>query len=123
MVLIVCLDDSNGMMFNNRRQSKDCEIRKNMLSMIGESKLWMSEYSKGQFEEEFNYCDDINEADYVFVENFKDISSVDFEKIIVYRWNRKYPSDMVFDLKNRQLVSSEEFKGNSHDKITKEVYQ
>ena len=123
MVLIVCLDDSNGMMFNNRRQSKDCEIRKNMLSMIGESKLWMSEYSKSQFEEEFNYCDDINEADYVFVENFKDISSVDFEKIIVYRWNRKYPGDMFFDLGNRQLISSEEFKGNSHDKITKEVYQ
>ena len=123
MVLIVCLDEDNGMMFNNRRQSKDCELRKNMLTMVGESKLWMSEYSKGQLGETFNTCENINEADYIFIESSKDIPAVEFEKIIVYRWNRKYPSDMVFDLKNRQLVSSEEFKGNSHDKITKEVYQ
>ena len=123
MVLIVCLDDSNGMMFNNRRQSKDCELRKRMLLLVGNSKLWMSEYSKGQFEERFNYCENINEADYVFVENSKDISSEEFEKIIVYRWNRKYPGDMFFDLGNRQLVSSMEFKGNSHDKITEEIYQ
>ena len=123
MVLIVCLDDSNGMMFNNRRQSKDCEVRKDMLSMVGENKFWMSEYSKGQFEEKNNCCSNIDEADYIFVENSKDIPNVEFEKIIVYRWNRKYPSDMVFELKNRQLVSSEEFKGNSHDKITREIYQ
>ena len=123
MVLIVCLDDSNGMMFNNRRQSKDCELRKHMLLMVGESGLWMSEYSKGQFEEAFNYCEDINEADYVFIENSKDIPQIEFDRIVVYRWNRKYPGDMFFDLGNRQLVSSEEFQGNSHDKITKEVYQ
>ena len=94
-----------------------------MLLMVGESSFWMSEYSKGQFEEAFKCCEDINEAEYVFIENSKDIPSVDFEKIIVYRWNRKYPGDMFFDLGNRQLVSSEDFKGNSHDKITKEVYQ
>ena len=123
MVLIVCLDDANGMMFNNRRQSKDCELRKNMLSMVGENKLWMSDYSKGQFEETLNCCENMFEADYIFVENSKDIPDVEFDKIIVYRWNRKYPSDMVFDLKDRQLICSEDFKGNSHDKITKEVYQ
>lgn len=123
MVLIVCLDDNNGMMFNNRRQSKDCELRKRMLHVVAGGKLWMSEYSKGQFEEEYNSCDCIESAEYVFVENDKDIPKVEFEKIIVYRWNRKYPGDMFFDLTGRQLVEYTEFQGNSHDKITEEIYQ
>ena len=123
MILIVCLDESNGMMFNNRRQSKDCELRKRMLLLVGNNKLWMSEYSKRQFEEHYNSCNDIDDADYVFVEDIKDIPSVEFEKIIVYRWNRKYPGDMFFDLGHRRLLDSTEFSGNSHDKITEEIYQ
>lgn len=123
MILIVCLDENNGMMFNNRRQSKDCELRKRLISVIGNAPLWMSEYSRGQFEEPFNYCDDVNKAKYFFVENINDLSSLEFEQVIVYRWNRKYPGDMFFDLSNRKLISTFDFAGKSHEKITEEVYQ
>ena len=45
--------------------------------------------------------------------------------VIVYKWNRQYPSDMKLDIEpseGRVLVSSVEFAGYSHEKITKEVY-
>ena len=47
------------------------------------------------------------------------------EKIIVFWWNRHYPSDRKFDLdlSKWNKVSEEEFAGYSHEKITKEVYE
>ena len=50
MKIIVCIDDKNGMMFNHRRQSKDREVRRDMLSYIGQHRLWMNEYSRKQIE-------------------------------------------------------------------------
>lgn len=46
MIIIVCADNNNGMMFNNRRQSQDRTLRDHILQLIGTSKLWMNEYSK-----------------------------------------------------------------------------
>ena len=59
MILFICLDDNNGMMFNNRRQSMDVSVRKRILSIVKNKKLWMSEYTKKQFTEECNVCADI----------------------------------------------------------------
>ena len=46
------------------------------------------------------------------------------ESLVLYRWNRRYPADVYFDLDLSQwrLVSRREFSGTSHDTITKEVY-
>lgn len=123
MVLFVCLDDDNGMMFNNRRQSKDCMVRKRMLEIVGEGSIWMSEYSMGQFEETVSLCENISEAQYVFAEDPNDIIGVEFDKIIVYRWNRRYPADKTLTIEGKKLVSTYEFAGNSHEKITEEIYQ
>ena len=123
MVLIVCLDDDNGMMFNNRRQSKDALVRKRILELVGDNKIWMSEYSKGQFEEEILICKNISEADYVFAENPDDIIDVGFDKVIVYRWNRRYPADRSLTIEGKTIVGTYEFAGNSHEKITEEIYQ
>jgi hypothetical protein len=45
----------------------------------------------------------------------------------VYNWNRVYPRELVFDINLEKegfsLMSSREFKGYSHDKIRKEVYE
>ena len=46
-------------------------------------------------------------------------------EIIVYRWNRDYPADLFLDidLKDWELAETAEFAGNSHEKITREVYR
>ena len=50
----------------------------------------------------------------------------DIEKIILYRWNRKYPADFRFDINLEdsewKLAETREFTGSSHEKITEEVY-
>lgn len=51
MVLIVCVDDHNGMMFNHRRQSQDRVLRADILELTDGKKLWMNAYSEKQFAE------------------------------------------------------------------------
>ena len=47
--------------------------------------------------------------------------------IVVYKWNRIYPSDFYFDIdlntNSWELLKTEEFQGSSHEKITKETYR
>ena len=46
-------------------------------------------------------------------------------QIILYRWNRKYPADIYFqiDLNRWKMTGSWDFTGSSHEKITKEIYE
>ena len=48
------------------------------------------------------------------------------KKIVLYRWNRHYPSDVTWepDLASMGFALTEtiEFPGTSHEKITREVY-
>ncbi|MBQ7942505.1 MAG: ribonuclease Z [Lachnospiraceae bacterium] len=136
MIVIVATDDKQGMMFNNRRQSKDSELRKDILCEVGKCKLWLNAYSFGQFEEELekNVCvaedfvDKAGAREYCFVEN---LSLQEYEErieeLILYKWNRVYPSDLKFDIdlssESWQMASTVDFVGSSHDKITKEVWK
>ena len=52
MILIVCVDDNKGMMFNHRRQSQDRVLRRHILDRVGDAKLWMNGYSAKMFEKE-----------------------------------------------------------------------
>lgn len=134
MNIIVCLDDKNGMLFNKRRQSTDRQLRSQMLSFVEENTLRMNPYSASQFpdlpaavkvDEEF-LCH-AAEQDYCFVEDNRwEQYAAEVNDIIVYRWNRVYPADTRFpaeQLARRKLVSSTDFAGFSHDKITQEVYR
>ncbi len=129
MVLIVCTDDKNGMMFNNRRQSKDVLVIADLIEIIGENKLYCSEYTAklfNDFEFKPNICNDFNnlsDDSYVFIENPNDIPK-NITKIIKYLWNRHYPSDKKFNINilDFKLESSYEFCGKSHEKITREIY-
>lgn len=132
MIVILCLDDKNGLMFNNRRQSKDKLVIQDILKLIGEKKLFISSYSESLFQGlksnlivDNNFLSNADKEDFCFVEdnNLKDFSEK-IEKIIVYRWNRMYPSDLKLEIpiQSWNLVDSFEFAGNSHDKITREVY-
>lgn len=132
MIVILCLDDKKGMMFNNRRQSKDKFVIQDILKLVDGKKLFISSYSESLFQGlesnliiDDNFLNNVAKEDYCFVENnnLKDFSEK-IEKIIVYKWNRIYPSDLKLEIpiQDWNLIDSFEFAGNSHDKITREVY-
>lgn len=126
MILVVCVDDNNGIMFNKRRVSKDALLIERLMEIIGNNKLYVSNYSKDLFNNYKNVITDYNllgENDYYFLED-EEIKENVFDKIIIYKWNRKYPADTYFEysLKNYNLISSHDFKGNSHEKITEHIY-
>lgn len=134
MILILCLDDNNGMMFNHRRQSRDKVLLAHILEITQNNPLWMNAYSAQLFHEDetrININEDFltqaKEGDYCFVENI-DITPYEekIEKIILYKWNRNYPDDFYFTLPLEEhgwnLIETNEFVGHSHEKITEEVY-
>lgn len=131
MNLIVTLDDRDGMMFNHRRQSRDRILNEHILALCG-GKLTVNPYTAQLFadtEAELTVSETplaVAEAnDWCFVE---DLPIAPYEekvgKLVVFRWNRVYPSDRKFDLKFSawNLISQTEFAGYSHEKITEEVY-
>ncbi len=126
MKLIVCLDDNRGMLFNNRRQSRDRVLIENILEYCKDKKLYTNEYSAKLFpENSVEIIEDMNEIrnGYCFAENFT-VNENDVEEIIIYKWNRVYPADVYFniDLNGWKLSETMDFEGSSHDKITREIY-
>ena len=135
MNLIVFIDDNGGMMFNHRRQSRDRVALQRILYMTTGSILWMNEYSAPLFTEfaapqiqvDAQFLDKAGPEDYCLVENADVTPYLPFiEKIILFHWNRTYPSDVKFPLKldggKWRLISTEVFPGSSHEKITLEGY-
>lgn len=49
MIVIACVDDRMGMLFNRRRQSQDAALRQRLLERAAGRPIWMSEYSARQF--------------------------------------------------------------------------
>ena len=130
MKIIVCVDDNFGMLFNNRRQSKDQMLLEDMMGKI--EKVWIHSFSQKLLEgyEERIVVDDkflqkAKAQDVCFVENQHLLPYLDkIEEIVLYKWNRKYPSDMKFDIdmEKWELSKQEGFEGKSHEKITCETY-
>ena len=135
MQIIAVIDDGGGMMFNHRRQSQDRVLRTRILELTESSRLWMNAYSRKQFADadderitvDENFLEKANDGDFCFVENAPVLPVLErVERVILFHWNRAYPSDMRFDVDlsapGWTLVETEEFPGFSHEKITKEVY-
>lgn len=140
MVVYIALDDDNGMMFNNRRQSQDRVMRQNMLKDCGESTLWIAEYSKKLFLAQDgtglppnimvddDFLDKAGANDYCFVENRSLVPYMNkIDTLVIFKWNCDYPDDFYFDSSvldaNWKKFAVSKFKGSSHDKITKEVWK
>ena len=133
MKIIVCCENNNGMLFNSRRVSQDSIVNERIAEMTKDSKLWMNNYSYMLFEKmnasNINLAENVlteaADGEFCFIEN-QHLNPYKkwIEKMIVFRWNRDYPSDfqLDIDLSEWNLERCEEFKGNSHDKITMEVY-
>ena len=51
MIIILCLDNNNGMMFNDRRQSQDRGLREYIAEMTKGEKVYMNAYTEKLYEE------------------------------------------------------------------------
>ena len=136
MRVIVCVDDRLGMTFNGRRQSRDRVLCEDVIKDLDEGqKLFVSEYSHKLFDfaEDRLICEDdflekAGSGDVCFVEDRAIAPYVArIKSIVIYRWNRHYPSDTSLDIdpsaEGFRLFAACEFAGNSHEKITKEIYE
>ena len=131
MNIIVCIDKNGGMAFMGKRQSMDCVLREKVLEISSGARLLMNSYSGKQFENNENiivdddFLNNANQDDFCFVED-REVIAENAQSIYIFNWNRKYPADLFFsiDLKAEgfKKIKKEEFQGNSHDKITLEVY-
>lgn len=134
MIVIVCLDDKKGMIFNHRRQSRDQAVTDRIQKICTGKKLWMNPYSD-QLYGSLEGTDIVVENDFLslagsgeicLVESDSLIPSIEkIEQIIVYWWNQTYPADVYLDLDLSQWERKErnEFSGTSHEKITEERYE
>lgn len=129
MNVMVCVDDDYGMLFNHRRQSSDQKLIER-IKVIAKQRLWITEFSSKLFDCDIktdqNMLGKAESDDFCFVENLRLMPYLDkINKLYVFHWNRKYPSDFKLDLnlaKDFVLEKTEDFVGKSHEKITMEVY-
>ena len=142
MIVILCIDDAGGMMFNKRRQSRDQVVTEDIRKICRGGKLWLHPFSEKlfasggdlrvtedagnmQIESSEQFLKIAQEGEYCFVENagLKPYVSR-IEKLIVYHWNRRYPADQYLDLQLEEWEKTEsvDMRGKSHEKITKEIY-
>lgn len=96
----------------------------------------MNSYSATQFACEVvpeihiddNFLSEARSGDYCFVEDTALLPyEAGIERMIIFQWNRVYPADMYFDIPllahGWKCKETEEFTGNSHERITMEVYE
>lgn len=133
MIIIACVDEKGGMLFNNKRQSKDRILINHIMQVVGENTLWITSFSSKLFEEyignnvivDDEFVSKMVEKDYCFIENISPNSLKDkVDKIILYNWNRHYPADKFWDfvLDEWKLESEQDMLGSSHEKITERIY-
>lgn len=133
LTVAICIDDRGGMMFNKRRQSRDRILIQELVESV-EGKIYINSYSTLLFESHRDRVE-ITENPLVesplgavcFIENLPLAPYLmDISTLIVYKWNKKYPSDVRLDIDiikdGFKLRETKEFQGSSHDKITKEIY-
>ena len=130
MIAILCLDNNNGMMFNDRSQSQDRGLREYIAEMTKGEKVYMNAYTENLYEEIKNpivsedFLQKAGKGEPCIVENLP-LSPVkdQIEEIVIFSWNKVYPFDQVLDvdLEEWKLVEEEQIEGSTHE-ITKQIY-
>lgn len=126
MTIYVCLDDRDGMLFNNRRQSRDRSVLEDIRDSVPGTLTIDAFSGKLIAAAEIPFVFGEPEPGvHFFLENRRASELLPMaERVVIYRWNRVYPGDFRFDgdLSGFTLQSTVEFPGKSHERITKEVY-
>jgi len=133
ITVAVCIDEEGGMMFNNRRPTRDRVLISELLTST-EGRIVIHPYSQTLFRdsERVVVSDDpmetAEDGDICFIEQLPIKPQLSYvSRFIVYNWNTLYPKDKSFDVDLRgsgfSLVSESEFEGSSHERITKGIYE
>lgn len=106
-----------------------------IMDMTAGSTLWVNEYSAPLLSEfavpqlcvDADFLSKAGIGEFCLVENVDVMPYLPFiEKVILFHWNRAYPSDVRFPINLRSgkwtLQSAEDFVGSSHNPITMEVF-
>ena len=134
MILIVCIETNYGMLFNKRRISQDSILNKRILMQYSDHTIWMNDYTASMFyptpknvKVDHDFLKKMLPNDVCIVENIPISQSLaeEFDQLIIYNWNRHYPSDLKLSISFTpwNLKSVEDFIGSSHEKITEERYE
>ena len=128
MYIIACVDDRNGLLFNNRRQSRDANVIERIQELTKKSRLWIHPFSSALFPKasvSVHFLEEAKDGEFCFLENMQPKETKRIEGIYLFRWNRTYPYDTVLNIPMDSFHKSYEqsFAGTSHDKITLEVYR
>ena len=128
ITVAICLDDRGGMLFFGRRQSRDRVLISELVDSV-DKKIYINSFSKLLFEphaDKVVICDnpllECPDGGIVFVEDLPlQPYLADISKIILYKWNKLYPSDKRIDIDfdDFRVVSEKIFVGSSHEKISK----
>ncbi len=140
MKLILCLDEKNGISFNNRRQSRDCCIISDICKMLTDTGdgnfdppfLYISPSSKVLFEDSeiiLKICDDpvkdCPRDGTCFLECPVSEDQIPLiHQLVIYRWQCSYPADKYFSFPEEgfEMAYDKTIQGYSHETIIKEVY-
>ena len=130
--LFFTLDDKNAVTFAGKRQSKDIKVAQKMCEFMSGTPLAIKAKSANFFEgvdiplvTVDNFVDCREDTPTAFCEEIPSQEVLDNALVlIVFRWNRNYPSltNERLNLDGYSKTFVEEFAGNSHEKITVEVY-
>lgn len=130
----ITVDDKMGIAFNKRRQSRDKNLIEDLCKKT-DGTIYVSSYSAPLFDEHKDricILDDpiasCPDGGTCFIEMTHLSEHLDdISELIVYHWNRHYPSDKKLDISitecGYKMIAKYEFVGSSHDKITKGIYK
>lgn len=133
MTAIVCVEDRGGILFLKRRVSRDREVYRDIAENY--DKIYMTSYSLPLFDgvkiEAGIRLSPISEGqhgDVCFVESGEIADRIHrISRLVIYRWNSRYPSDVKLGFEPEDMgfshLSTTEFAGYSHEKITKDIYE
>ena len=132
--LVALLDDGGGMMYNDRRQSRDRELISELMQSVSGT-VHIAQYSTQLFlpyPDRIKVCEDplgqCGDGGICFIEDPRLIPSLsEVSTLIIYRWGKLYPKDLSFgydpDKEGFTLTEESELVGSSHDKIWKGIYK
>lgn len=120
MIAVYMIGNNDALSFNNRRVSSDKNIIDDLYKNYENINIFKrsEDLFKGR---KYNIVDSLDDGVYFLEDNI----DKKIDTLIIYRFNRDYPYDnrLNIDLEKYSLIDTYDFRGNSHDKITKEVFE